>query len=113
MELATVGEVIAERRLVLVRSDGSKREILVMLGKPQRFPGSDCYCPYQIVGFSTQNVRYGAGVDGFQALQLALRQIATELALRNNSEEGQLFWHNDLDLGFPLHEGTDDQHNGS
>ena len=102
MELATVGEVIAERHLVLTRSDGSKREISVLLGKPRRFPESDdCYCPYQIVGFSTQNVRYGAGVDGFQAVQLALRQIATELGLRNNSEDGQLSWHDELDLGFP------------
>ena len=37
-------------------------------------------------------------------IQLALLKLGTDLALRNNSEEGQLFWLNEVDLGFPVAE---------
>jgi hypothetical protein len=103
MDLTTIGEVIAERLLVLVRPDGSKHDILVSLGKPERRAGlEDYYCPYQIIGFSEPRISYAAGVDCFQAIQLALLKLGTELELRNNSEEGQLFWLHEVDLGFPV-----------
>ena len=95
MDLTTVGDVIAERRFVLVRPDGSSRDILASLGKPEPHPGSEdfYYCRYQIVGFKAQIISWASGVDGFQAIQLASLKLGIELA---NNQEGQVFWHGEL-----------------
>jgi hypothetical protein len=105
MDLTTVGDVIAERRFVLVRPDGSSRDILVSLGKPEPHPGSEdfYYCRYQIVGFKAQIISWASGVDGFQAIQLASLKLGIELA---NNQEGQVFWHGELHLGLPVLEDT-------
>jgi len=104
MDLTTVGEVIAERRFVLVRPDGSNRDVLVSLGKPEPHPGSDTfYCRYQIVGFKAQRISWASGVDGFQAIQLASIKLGLELV---NSQEGQVFWNGELDLGLLVLEDT-------
>jgi hypothetical protein len=79
-----LGSVIAERRLrVTGRPD---LDVRVRLGMPQPLPGAsygDYCCPYQIVGVGNEKVRYAAGVDAVQALELALHILPTELdALR-------------------------------
>ena len=75
-----LGQVIAERRLRL--SDSPGREVWVRLGLPRPFPDApfgDYYCPYQIVGIGDERVRHAGGVDGLQALELALLVLPTEL----------------------------------
>jgi Domain of unknown function (DUF6968) len=103
IEVASVGEVIATRVLRLV-GDDSTTEIRVQIGKPCQFPdGRGFYCPYQISGLGNAKVRYAAGIDAVQALQLVMGIIGADLHSRNRSCEGKLRWEGDRggDLGFP------------
>jgi hypothetical protein len=49
---------------------------------------------------------YAAGVDAFQALELALKMIGADLAFSNRRLDGQLRreYDADGDLGFPIPE---------
>ena len=104
MELDSVGEVIATRRLFRA-GDDTAGVIAVKMGKPVPYPdGQDYYCPYQVTGLGDEKVRYAAGIDAFQAMQLALRMIGTDLYIRlNRLCAGRLRWEgdDDGDLGFP------------
>ncbi len=107
MQLDSVGDVIAIRELFLA-SDTSHK-IVVKMGKPQPLPdalGDDHYCPIQIVGLGSEKVKYAAGVDPFQSLELGLRMIGIELAVLNREHNGQLRWECDEqgELGFPFPE---------
>jgi hypothetical protein len=105
MKLETVGEVIAVRKLQLSGEPSS--EILVKLGKPQPFPDSpeadDFYCPFQITGAGDERVRYAAGVDGFQAIELTVKLIGVVLSKLSRELNGRLRWECDENggIGFP------------
>lgn len=106
-DLKDIGEVVAERQLYL---EGQPRAtIRVMLGRPQRRPAPSnedfSLCPYQIVGVGDESVRAAGGVDSFQALQLALEMIGSELHLKYGVEHGhKLRWEagKGTDIGFPV-----------
>jgi hypothetical protein len=105
MKLDSLGVVIATRRLVLANDAG--RRILVKMGKPEPLPdalGDDQYCPFQITGIGTERVKYAAGVDAFQSIELALKMIGAELTRLNQKHGGRLRWECDEhgDLGFPI-----------
>lgn len=105
MNLASVGEVIATRKLYLVHDKESVKEILIFLGKPQPFQNSsDFYCPYQITGIGDEKVRYAGGVDEIQAIQLVLKMIGAELYTSEEAKFDKLRWldKTDGDLGFPM-----------
>lgn len=109
MKLDSVGEVIAVRRLWLANEPS--HSIVAIMGKPQPLPealGDDHYCPIQIRGLGSEKVRYAAGVDAFQSLQLAVRMIGAELAVLNREHNGQLRWEGDEhgDLGFSVPEAS-------
>jgi len=105
MKIETLGEVMATRRLQV--SGEPEREVLVKLGRPQ--PSRDApdsgeyFCPFQITGAGDERVRYAAGVDAFQAIELTLRLIGAELHRLNGQVEGRLRWECDEsgNLGFP------------
>jgi hypothetical protein len=103
MRPAAVGEIIATRRLYLL--DDKTREIRVLLGKPQQMPNSedDGSVP-QIIGIGRDAVRCAAGVDGLQAVTIALKMIGADLAAFNSEHGGRLRWLDDGDptIGFPL-----------
>jgi hypothetical protein len=104
MELDDVGEIVATRKLSLLGDDGGTSEVLVLLGMPKQSPGySDYYCPYQIKGAGSEAVRYLCGIDAFQALQLAIRSLGSELDVLNEHLGGNLRWEGDEKgwLGFP------------
>jgi hypothetical protein len=104
MKLDDVGETIAMRKLSLLRDDGPPSEVLALLGKPKQSPGyPDYYCPYQIKGAGSETVRYMCGIDAFQALQLAIRSLGSELEVLNQRLGGNLRWEGDEMgwLGFP------------
>jgi len=104
MKLESVGEIIASRKLSLIRKGQELVEVVVLLGKPEKFPDhTDYYCPYQITGFGREKVMAVGGIDAFQALQLALNIIGVELEVINRDSGGQLLWDADDkgDLGFP------------
>jgi hypothetical protein len=111
MQLDSVGDVIAVRKFS-VASDPI-REIVLTMGKPQPLPdalGNDHYCPFQFAGVGSEKVKYAAGVDAFQAIELAFRIIGSELAVLNRQHDGQLRWEGDEhgDLGFPFPEASRD-----
>jgi uncharacterized protein DUF6968 len=104
MKLDDVGEIIAVRKLSLLRDGGAPSEILALLGKPKQTPGfQDYYCPYQIKGAGSEGVRYMCGIDAFQALELAIRSLGGELDAFNQRLGGNLRWEGDEKgwLGFP------------
>lgn len=99
MKLIDVGTVIATRELSL--SPG--KIITVLIGKPEKFPDTDdYYCPYQILGFGSQRVRYAGGSDAVQALELTLKMIGTDLYTSKEAQAGELSWHGGRNLGFPV-----------
>jgi hypothetical protein len=107
MKLDSVGDVIAIRELFLTSNPSNK--IVVTMGKPQPLPdalGDDHFCPIQIVGIGSETVKYAAGVDAFQSIELGFKMIGIELAYLNSKHSGQLRWEGDEhgDLGFPFPE---------
>lgn len=105
MNLTSVGEIIAERKLVLRGNSGPDREVFVLLGKPQLFSdSSDYFCPYQINGIGEEKIKYMGGVDAFQAISYVLQALGAELQVLNRKESGKLSWDENESLGFPIPE---------
>jgi hypothetical protein len=99
VELKNVGVPIAQRELEL---EGATK-VTVTIGKPEKFPGSDdYYCPYQVVGLGDSKVRYAGGIDGVQALLLALEMIGADLYTSSEAQHGKLSWNEERALGFPV-----------
>ncbi len=103
-KLKDVGELIAERTLILEQRGKRRKKIIVRLGKPRIFPegNPDYFCPFQILGLGEDEVRCVAGVDAFQAIQLVLIGIAAELHFHFRRKFGEaLYWFEKGDnLGF-------------
>jgi hypothetical protein len=105
-DIERLDEIIATRRLYL---DGDPDvTVQILLGRPQASPISSndgfMLCPYQILGIGDQKVRCAGGVDAFQALQLAMEMIGSELYIKlNPRHDGKLRWEagEANDLGFP------------
>jgi hypothetical protein len=86
-------EVIAFRRLSW--QDEENREVLVSIGKPAETPGvaGEFYCPIRMTGLGNNEfVTAIFGVDGFQAIELAIRFIGQRLADINAKNGGRLRW---------------------
>jgi hypothetical protein len=102
-----LGEVIAERRLVV--RDSNNKPVIVSLGTPRRRRDQrDWECPFRIKGDGISKLEYGYGIDSIQALTTALEGIRAVL-----DESGQsLSWEDVLpdDTGFqrfiPISFGT-------
>jgi hypothetical protein len=88
---------IAARR-VFQSADG--KPVVLTIGVPQPVPGSDWGCPLQITGLNTtwRRPRYVFGIDGLQALHLAMQCAGTVL----ESAKPKLEWLGQSeDLGIP------------
>lgn len=88
---------IAARRVFQSRSG---KAVVLTLGVPQPVPGSDWGCALQITGLSSswRRPRYVFGIDGLQALQLAMKCAAAVL----ESTKPELVWLGEKgDLGMP------------
>jgi hypothetical protein len=71
---------------------------------PRSFPDSTgYYCPFQIVGLGSAQIRYAAGIDAIQALQLVMSMIGVTLRFLSEEVAGRLQWEagDEGDLGFP------------
>ena len=100
-----IGEVIATRELHLTKDDGTRRVILVRLGKPKQFPdSSDYYVPFQVTGIGSERVFCAGGIDAFQALQGVMLVISAQLSALNAACANRLRWEGDGAgaLGFPV-----------
>jgi hypothetical protein len=76
------------------------KPVILTLGVPEPVPGSDWGCALQITGLNTswRRPRYVFGIDGLQALHLAMKIAAVEL----ESTKPELAWLGEQgDLGMP------------
>jgi len=95
-------DVIALRRFALLGPNGAQ-DVILSIGKPVRFPDAphgDWYCPWTIDGPDRFHEHYAGGLDGLQALLMALSGIRAELQVVGRS--GKLTWLDDEDLGLEL-----------
>jgi|SRR5690242_16778541 len=107
MDIQSIEPVIAARELK--KYDGKKVEILI--GKPRPMAdGQDYFCPYKIDGVGNGRVSYAMGIDGIQALLLALQKIGADLYTSKEMQQGELEWMGggERDLGFPLPDSIKD-----
>jgi hypothetical protein len=90
-----LGEVIAEREAT-VEVAGESRAVILRFGKPVYPPtpeeGDPWWCPLQIVGLGSQEVRPIAGSDSLQALLLALRFVREHLPTEAARVGGRVYW---------------------
>jgi|SRR5689334_8577840 hypothetical protein len=95
MELVHIGDEIASRTIEWTDSSGHTSEVRMRVGRPQPFPDSaDVYCPIQVIGVGSERVMYAAGIDGIQAISLALKMLRTELDALQRELGGRLTWLN-------------------
>lgn len=107
MKLESVADVMAVRTYRLFDDSNrieSSRGVVLRLGKPQRSPEStefeEYYCPFQLIGVGDERVRYAAGVDAFQAIELALGLIGGLMGRMGEEHKGRLRWDYDDQGGF-------------
>jgi len=104
IRLKSVGNIIASRELLL---DGEQKAT-ALIGKPRRLPGSDdWYCPNQIIGIGSEEVKCICGVDPMQALVLSLQMVGAQLYCSVEYKAGRLRWECGAvagDLGLPVPE---------
>ena len=108
MKLESVGEIIATRELDLA---GSEEKLTVSIGIPKKFPdSSDYFCPFEIRRLRSGKVSYAGGIDGIQALLLALKKIGAELYTSEEAKSGALLWKGARkgNLGFPVPDSLSD-----
>ncbi len=88
---------IAARR---VFQSANEKPVVLTIGVPQPVPGSDWGCAVQITGLNSgwRRPRYVFGIDGLQALHLAMKCAAAVL----ETAKPQLAWLGEKgDLGMP------------
>lgn len=104
MVLDSLGEIIAIREFGAIDGSALTQKVRVLIGKPEQFPeGPGYYCPFQISGAGSEDIKYAVGIDAVQALQLAMVMIGATLDFRNQELGGILQWEGSSkgDLGFP------------
>ena len=104
MYLDDIGEIIAVRELYIVEEGEANKKARVVVGKPRPFTDSESYyCPFQIVGVGGEEIKYAAGIDALQSLQLVMVMIGATLEYLNKQLDERLRWAggSDGDFGFP------------
>jgi hypothetical protein len=85
-----------ERRFEL---DGG--DLVVRFDAPFRAPGGEFQCRY-LIGWPEGEVRsYACGLDGVQALMLAMRSVHSRLVDSEAYKAGRLTWCDEADLDLP------------
>jgi hypothetical protein len=80
--------------------------ITVRMGWPRKMRGeSDFVCPVEMVGWGETRVRPIRGRDAFEAIQLGLILIGTELKYLDEQSGGGVRWADGSrgDIGFPVY----------
>ena len=99
-----LGTIIAERHYRLDRGRSRGMRIIVRIGAPVRDPnppGRDWACPYEVLVSGKRRQRAAYGIDSFQALELALRIVPTELASAARRHGGEVHLFGALDPSVP------------
>lgn len=98
-----MGEVIAEREYEAHEGDGAgSRTVVLRIGRPTPYPEPDSgwVCPVQVLGMGEDEVLQVGGVDGVQALFLALAMAGARLTYPRSGVS--VTWLGGSDLGLPL-----------
>lgn len=95
-----LGEVVAERELEFIASDGSRQSVKVLLGKPIQEGNGPWFCPFLIQADSFQRQFRATGEDSMQSMLLAQKIIAVELDVLARDNKGSFTWFGDANLGF-------------
>ncbi|MFC4910113.1 DUF6968 family protein [Actinomadura gamaensis] len=90
---------LAATRTLLLDERGNRSEVTVLLGRPQRDEHGDFACPVEITGLGEEHRYTSHGVDGIQALQLALETAGAALDAFDRPG-ASLTWNGEPDLGF-------------
>ena len=104
MYLNNLGDIVGVRELSLKGESGVSECVQILIGTPRPFPDSTgYYCPFQIVGLGSAEIKYAAGIDAIQTLQLVMPMIVITLRSLSEKIEGGLRWEagEESDLGFP------------
>lgn len=82
---------------------GLESSVAVRIGVPRRDerPGGDWLCEYEIQGPLWTPTIAIYGVDGLQALMLALASVGAEFDVFERQTRGEVTWLGDPDLGLP------------
>lgn len=92
-----LGQIIAERSIEAIDKTGVKSNVRIKLGAPTAIPdGRDFFAPYQIEFRDKTRRWHAVGIDGFQALQLALKMIVVEIECIERDYEVTVGWGKDL-----------------
>jgi hypothetical protein len=96
-------DVIASREYIIPETG---EVVIVRLGKPRKRPYDTFFeCAAELRQRERTWIRYMAGPDAFEALQLALMIIGTDLKHIHEQSGGQLVWLNATrtDVAFPTY----------
>ncbi len=99
--------VIARRNFEL---DGREGAVVLTVFAPKLYDnGRDWCCTYRVEGLPGRADRRAGGVDGVQALELALKNMAMFLYSSPEAREGRLTFlkQGRGDLGLPMPDGFD------
>ncbi len=99
--------VLASREMIWKHKDGVETPVIVNLGPPlprfaEHVADNEWYCTFQIVGLGDETVRAVIGVDGIQALYLALKTVGKIIAASPPGRAGELDWGAVPHFGFPI-----------
>jgi|GEM_PF-4443534 len=70
--------------------------------------GNDFKCTFHITGLGTSHISHAMGIDGAQAMLLALNKAASILYTSEEYKQGRLTWHGSQDLGLPYPDSVSD-----
>jgi hypothetical protein len=93
---SVLGELVAERQLVLQRPGEPPDTVVVRFGRPVRAPVPEdpetWWCPVQVIGLGTNRITSLPGVDSLQALVLALEFVTNTLPDAATEAGGTINW---------------------
>jgi hypothetical protein len=96
-----LGLVIAERNIKATLSDDRESIVTVRLGAPSETQDlGSVSAPYQIQFEDKTRTFRAVGIDGFQALQLAMRMIEVELESLEREYHIKMSKDENVNLGF-------------
>ena len=91
-----MAESFIERRIEL----GESSEVLIRFHRPVQ-DGADFRCDYEILWPGRKHAFHAFGIDGVQALFLAMKMVHSKLLASPAGKRGQLRWLGSNDLGLP------------
>jgi hypothetical protein len=86
---AEIKQVIAERTLVFIPSNGNRETVLLRVGLPVEIDKDTWYCPYELRADSHVKRQGMHGIDALQALDLTMKTLGVEIDYWERSRNGK------------------------